>query len=313
MRSRDTARLSGAWLPLAPLGYSEREWSAPFTFTFTLRRGQLVRCATSTTMEAYPVSVQSSHSPANTPSDATDATTAPDAADATSGVSEPTTYERYLRTDELLALQKAPGARLHPDELVFQITHQTFELWWKWTVELLATATDALRADDFTNATLALRRATAAQDVVCAAMRQLELVTPADFLIIRAGLGDGNGGDSPGWRAILRVTPHLWDAFTAALDRAHMTLVDLYAQPRAWPAPYACAEALTDFDEQFHLFRAAHLKLAQRHLGLQAIGTGGMPVSAMERSLHHLLFPALWHAREELVARAAEPGAQPDD
>lgn len=215
-----------------------------------------------------------------------------------------TTYERYLRVDDLLALQKPPAERLHPDELVFQITHQTFELWWKLTLELLAAATDALRADDFQSAATAIRRAIAAQDIVFLAMRQLELVPPADFLVIRAGLGDGNGGDSPGFRGILRATPGLWDAFAAALDRRQVDLVDLYASPRAQPALYACAEALTDFDEQFHLFRAAHLKLAQRHLGLQSTGTGGMPVAAMERSLHHLLFPALWQARDALVARA---------
>ncbi len=223
-----------------------------------------------------------------------------------------TTYERYLRTEELLALQKAPAERLHADELVFQITHQTFELWWKLTLELLAAATDALHAGDFEDASQALRRAVAAQEVVRAAMRQLELVPPADFLVLRAGLGDGNGGDSPGFRGILRATPGLWDAFAAALDHAGVSLVDLYARPRAWPTLYACAEALTDFDEQFHLFRAAHLKLAQRHLGLQSTGTGGMPVAAMERTLHHLLFPALWQARDDLVARV-QAGAQAGD
>src|SRR6185436_8516717 len=31
-------------------------------------------------------------------------------------------YERYLRTDELLALQKTPGERVHHDELLFQCT-----------------------------------------------------------------------------------------------------------------------------------------------------------------------------------------------
>ncbi|HEX8733349.1 MAG TPA: tryptophan 2,3-dioxygenase family protein [Ktedonobacterales bacterium] len=222
-----------------------------------------------------------------------------------------TTYEVYIRTDELLALQKPPEERLHPDELVFQITHQTFELWWKLTSELLAATTAALGADDFMGATTALRRATAAQDVVCDAMRQLELVPPADFLVIRAGLGDGNGGDSPGWRAILRATPGLWKAFTAALARAEVELVDLYAQPRERPAIYAFAEALSDFDERFHLFRAAHLKLAQRHLGLQTTGTGGTPMEVMERSLHHLLFPDLWKARDALVARVqAEEAAR---
>lgn len=244
------------------------------------------------------MSVQSTHAASDTPHDA------PAASDGQ------TTYERYLRTDELLALQKPIAERLHPDEFVFQITHQTFELWWRLTLELLDTATDALRADDWQTAVAALHRAIAAQDVVRAAMRQLELVPPADFLVIREGLGDGNGGDSPGFRGILRATPGLWDAYAAALDRAGVALVDLYASPRAWPALYACAEALTDFDEQFHLFRAAHLKLAQRHLGLQSTGTGGMPVNAMERSLHHLLFPALWQARDALVARVQAGASQ---
>lgn len=214
-----------------------------------------------------------------------------------------TVYEVYIRTDELLALQKPPEQRMHPDELVFQITHQTFELWWKLTCELLDASTAALGADDFVEATIALRRATSAQAVVCDAMRQLELIPPADFLVIRAGLGDGNGGDSPGFKGILRRTPGLGEAFTAALARAGVDLVDVYAKPRERPAIYACAEALSDFDETFHLFRAAHLKLAQRHLGLQTTGTGGMPMAVMERSLHHLLFPDLWKARDALVAR----------
>lgn len=228
-------------------------------------------------------------------------TSAPDA-----GAAPPTTYERYLRVGDLLALQKPAEARLHPDELVFQITHQTFELWWKLTLELLAAATDALRSDRIEEATIAIHRACAAQEVTGAALRQLELVPPADFMVIRAGLEDGNGGDSPGFRGILRATPGLWEAFDAARERTGVALVDLYAEPRRWPALYACAEALTDFDERFHLFRAAHLKLAQRHLGLQSIGTGGTPMAALEHTLKSLLFPDLWQARDALVARVSD-------
>jgi tryptophan 2,3-dioxygenase len=215
-----------------------------------------------------------------------------------------TTYERYIRTNDLLALQKPPEQRLHPDEFVFQITHQTFELWWKLVTELLQQAITRLEADDFTEATLAITRAVAAQQVVDTAMRQLELLPPADFLVIRAGLEDGNGGDSPGFRAILRTAPALWDAFAAATQRAGVELVDLYAAPRERPEHYACAEALTEFDERFNLFRAAHLKLAQRHLGLSSRGTGGTPMAVLERTLLDLLFPELWQARDELVARA---------
>ena len=40
-------------------------------------------------------------------------------------------YERYLRTDELLSLQKPPEERVHHDELLFQTVHQSSELWLK--------------------------------------------------------------------------------------------------------------------------------------------------------------------------------------
>jgi len=41
-------------------------------------------------------------------------------------------YERYLRTDELLALQKTPADWAHRDELLFTAVHQTSELWLKF-------------------------------------------------------------------------------------------------------------------------------------------------------------------------------------
>src|SRR5229473_3909798 len=37
-------------------------------------------------------------------------------------------YERYLRTDDLLSLQKSPEEFLHKDELTFQVVHQASEL-----------------------------------------------------------------------------------------------------------------------------------------------------------------------------------------
>ena len=214
-----------------------------------------------------------------------------------------TMYERYLRTDELLDLQKPEDERLHPDELTFQVVHQTFELWWKMTVQQLHRATEQFQSGKYGEAARALRRAVSAQGVIMQAMRQLEFVSPADFLVIRTGLGDGSGGDSPGFRAILRAAPDLWDAFEGALAREQTTLVALYADPQAHPTLYDCAEQLTDFDEIFHVFRAAHLKLAQRNLGLQATGTGGTPMEILARTLGDLLFPALWEARDALLAQ----------
>ena len=57
-------------------------------------------------------------------------------------------YERYLRTDELLALQKSPEEQAHPDELLFQTVHQSSELWLKLGTSEVARATVHLRAGE---------------------------------------------------------------------------------------------------------------------------------------------------------------------
>ncbi|HEX2123402.1 MAG TPA: tryptophan 2,3-dioxygenase, partial [Thermoanaerobaculia bacterium] len=38
-------------------------------------------------------------------------------------------YERYVRVPELLELQKPVDKLAHPEERLFQITHQAAELW----------------------------------------------------------------------------------------------------------------------------------------------------------------------------------------
>ena len=57
-------------------------------------------------------------------------------------------YERYLRTDELLALQKGPEERVHRDELLFQTVHQSSELWLKLAVAEVAAKLDDLAGLD---------------------------------------------------------------------------------------------------------------------------------------------------------------------
>src|SRR4051812_19206346 len=42
-----------------------------------------------------------------------------------------TDYARYMRTDELLSLQHKSDEISHRDELLFQVVHQTTELWLK--------------------------------------------------------------------------------------------------------------------------------------------------------------------------------------
>ncbi|MGB1698029.1 MAG: tryptophan 2,3-dioxygenase family protein, partial [Thermoplasmatota archaeon] len=69
-----------------------------------------------------------------------------------------TDYERYLRVDELLSLQKKPEERAHPDELMFQTIHQSFEIWLKLVLEELDRIKDFLDKDDKHSAVRLLRR-----------------------------------------------------------------------------------------------------------------------------------------------------------
>src|SRR3984885_8201687 len=67
-------------------------------------------------------------------------------------------YERYLRTDELLALQKPADERVHRDELLFTTVHQSSELWLKFAVQELERATELIGSDVLHEACRMLRR-----------------------------------------------------------------------------------------------------------------------------------------------------------
>src|SRR5213075_749767 len=67
-------------------------------------------------------------------------------------------YERYLRTDDLLALQKTPEEWVHRDELLFQTVHQSSELWLKLATTEAAEAAERIDAGDITGASRLLRR-----------------------------------------------------------------------------------------------------------------------------------------------------------
>src|SRR5579862_5404374 len=68
-------------------------------------------------------------------------------------------YERYLRTDELLSLQKTAEERVHHDELLFQTVHQASELWLKLATTEVEEATAAIARDELAPALRLLRRA----------------------------------------------------------------------------------------------------------------------------------------------------------
>ena len=143
-------------------------------------------------------------------------------------------YERYLRTDELLALQKTADEWAHRDELLFQTVHQSSELWLKLAAAEVVEATRLIAAGDLGGAIRLLRRANHCLKLVTDALDMLEHLSPWEYQEIRKVLGHGSGFDSPGFRELHEATPALGDAFRAARAAAGLTLVELYVHaPRA--------------------------------------------------------------------------------
>jgi tryptophan 2,3-dioxygenase len=212
-------------------------------------------------------------------------------------------YERYLHTDELLALQKLPEEMLHPDELTFQVVHQSSELLMKAAAWELERARESLVRGDAANAARLMRRAKQELDYPIALLHILETITPYDYHVIRAGLGHGSGLDSPGFLALLHIGPRLGDTFFEQVQRQGITLDELYRRHEEFFGLHELAEELLDFDERVQLFRYHHLKLAQRFIGGNVVGTMGTPVEILKQRQEHLFYKPLWDLRNEITAK----------
>jgi tryptophan 2,3-dioxygenase len=216
-------------------------------------------------------------------------------------------YERYLRTDELLALQKTPEERIHRDELLFQTVHQSSELWLKHACAEVATATECVRAGACDKAERLLRRAQLAAHFITDQLEMLEQLSPWEYQTIRRVLGHGSGFDSPGMREVRRVSPPLWDAFVTALERTGLAdAVELYRRGDEFEQLFQLAEALTGWDEQITVWRIRHYKTVARIIGDEVVGTQGTPVEVLGRLIHKNMYPELWSARNRLTALAKE-------
>ena len=216
--------------------------------------------------------------------------------------SAPSDYERYLRTEELLALQKRPGEWVHRDELLFQVTHQSAELWLKLCWQDGDAAADAVRAGDLAGALRLLRRATLCLRFVTAQLDMLEHMSPWEYQEIRKVLGHGSGFDSPGFAELRRVLPELGDAFHERLREAGLELVDLYVQGRDHEELFQLAEALVELDEWAQTWRIRHYRVVARVIGDAVVGTQGTPVEVLGRLIHRVHFPDLWQVRNDLTA-----------
>jgi tryptophan 2,3-dioxygenase len=211
-------------------------------------------------------------------------------------------YERYLNTDELLALQKTPAEWVHRDELLFQVTHQTSELWLKLAWNDAEEAVKLIEEGDLRGALRLLKRSSLCIRFLIPQLDMLEHMSPWEYQEIRKILGHGSGFDSPGWNELRRVLPRLGQAFHNARREAGLSLAELYVHGREHEQLYLLAEALIELDEQAQLWRMRHYQIVARVIGDSVVGTQGTPVELLGRLVTKTSDPELWDVRNELTA-----------
>lgn len=210
-----------------------------------------------------------------------------------------TDYARYMRTDMLLSLQREPAEMAHPDELLFQILHQSTELWLKLACFDARQAAELIGADRLDAAARLLARGSLAVSLVTEQLEILKHLGPWTFQTIRTVLGHGSGFESPGWVNARQTGQLLEQAFADLLARWNASLTAVYQGDPDTPL-YRLAEALVEWDERIALWRARHYKAATRVIGHDVIGTKGTQVDTLARLIQHKFFPELWQVRTTL-------------
>ncbi len=211
-----------------------------------------------------------------------------------------TDYARYMRTDALLSLQPTADEMEHRDELLFQIVHQSTELWLKLSCNELQEAIHQTESGHYGFAAALLRRSSYAIQLITDQLNMLKFMTPWDFQAVRPALGNGSGFESPGWKKVQSTGEAMCQVFENTIASESIDIVDVY---RSHPNSdlFQLFEALVEWDEKVSLWRSHHYKIAVRTIGLNTIGTKGTPIEKLTRLINQEFFPMLWRARTRIT------------
>jgi len=224
-----------------------------------------------------------------------------------------------------------------PDELLFIVVHQSYELWFKVIVDELRRCAQELHANRPWLAVAHLRRTVSIEDLLLTHLQLLESMSPEGFLRFRDPLDPASGFQSFQFRAIeflsgagkqamlsfeifdddqrawlkeMAAVPSVWSGFEHSLrttvGAANDDLLDvlralyLSHDDPALSALHAVAELLMDHDERLAVWRHQHMLMAGRQIGRRP-GTGGSEGMAyLDTTLSQRLYPALWEVRSVL-------------
>ena len=161
-------------------------------------------------------------------------------------------YERYVRVPELLELVKPAALLSNPEERLFQVMHQSAELWLHHVDYEIDRSVVLINDDKPQLAADLLHRCRLIIDLLREQIIILETMAPADYHVIRtSSLGRGSGQESPGFNKLLDVGKRLWPPFTELLARRGVELMEIERHPREQYELFRLVQALMDYDEAF--------------------------------------------------------------
>lgn len=207
-----------------------------------------------------------------------------------------TEYERYIRTDELFALMRPRNNLAAHDELLFQVTHQTSELWMQVALHDVDRAVRHLDEDRISEAAELFSRVSMIEDLLSRQLEVLETMPPKQYVAIRRTLGRGSGQESPGFNALLKLGRIIWPRVEALLSRRAVTIVEILDQPEHHGALHGLVRSLCELDGSFRTWRFMHFRLVERQIGAFVDSLRGIPAEQLSKGLREHLIPELWAA-----------------
>jgi tryptophan 2,3-dioxygenase len=199
------------------------------------------------------------------------------------------TYTKYLQVDELLKLQQPLSDDPEHDEMLFIITHQVYELWFKQIIHELSDFQSSLEKQNLLIAMRNLKRVLHILKVLVAQMDIIETLSPLSFRAFRDRLENSSGFQSAQFREIEFM-----------LGRRNPTVLVHYPEGEEESLLTQLCEHLIDLDEGLQEWRYRHIKMVERTIG-NKIGSGGSSgVDYLYKTLLAPLFPDLWAIRNKL-------------
>ena len=138
--------------------------------------------------------------------------------------------------------------------------------------------------------------------LMIAQLELLETMSPKEYQQIRLQLGNGSGQESPGFRVLVQMLPHIWRTYQSEyLEKRGLTLEQVYDSQYRHDDAYVVAECLMELDELFQKFRWHHILLIHRSIGMGAASLKGRSVELLQTGAKHRFFPQLWEIRSQMT------------